>query len=199
MVQEPPPEPHPVQSAHFMVNDTMYWGSHSAYSFPPVGFENFEHIGDIQFETNGTPSRNFEAYGLPIGTPLYVNPEIPYHVYTKEQQFITVEASWHYVFHDDSLYISADTAWHIESDYYESYAQSYPERIPLNELPADALYLGKTQFEGYDIFPSQELGTNYYQLVSEDVYINRQDENILYRIFDNSDEVQIYFRCPESN
>jgi len=173
---------------HFMVNDTIYWAT--AY---PIGTmpDTFQYVGNIEETRLETPSANWQSYAVPVGSKIYLDPKIPYQAWIDgKYRYATLDALKDYIRYDDELYVYLGSVQGYENDYYESYREIWDLRVAFVQLSNKSRYLGKTIFEGYDMFPTQELGSNSCT-ASEDVYQYTEDTNILFAVASESAAVYV--------
>ena len=161
---------------HFMVNDVLYWQS----AFPSGTMpDTFTYAGDIREMVGDTPTSNWCSYTLPVGSKIYLDSEIPHQAWIDgERRFCTLEAGRKYICHNGSLFVHLGSVNSLEEEYYLDYRDRWNPRVDLTKGTFDTLYLGETTFEGYDSFPLQELGSNYY-VDGAGVYLYSKDPNIL--------------------
>lgn len=167
---------------HFMVNDILYWQS----SFPSGTMpDTFEYVGDIQEMVGDTPSSNWCSYSLPVGSKIYLDSEIPHQAWIDgERRFCTVDAARRYIRHDGFLFVYLGSLTGLKDEYYQNYRSRWAYRVDLTKAVYDTVYLGESTFEGYNSFPLQELGSNYY-INANDIYLCSDDPNILFAAADD--------------
>ena len=167
---------------HLMVNGQIYWMS----SKPPVNpdydssHHNFTCIGEVQSTVADTPTENFQAYGLSVGTELYGNEKLPQIIYVETgatpTRYATSEAMRDYLYHNGTTYISLTSVSYEDSPKYD---ERYGTDITVDEIPEGAAFIGSTNFIGYDMFVSQELQSNTFWEPAE-VYRDGRNPDLLY-------------------
>lgn len=177
--------PPPATMAHVMVNNRIYWAS----SYPnntDYLKHNLVYIGSVEKNLNVTPTDNFQAYDIPVGTEIYYDSASPQIIYLcastskSMQRFATWEACMDYVFHNEKVYVSLASlcSWDYER-YTEDFLPVYGENVQTNYLPKNALFLGNTVFVGYNEFVTHELDINSLPH-SESVYQDFDNPCVLY-------------------
>ena len=169
--------------SHIMVNNQIYWSS----AYPPDFIfytGNFDIIGEVEEKVDDTPKKDFQAHGIEKGSPIYYDSQIPYLVYVKTvsapYRYATVEASQEYIYHDNIVYVSLSSlcGWDYDS-YVRDYIPIYGDDIAVIGVPENTIYIGETNFIGYNMFVFAELETNEYNH-SVPVYQDGNNPNILY-------------------
>lgn len=161
---------------HFMVNGVVYWSSARPDSQMPASFQ---YAGDIREDGTDMASADWTACGLPVGTKIYLDPQIPYQAWADgKYRYCTSEMKRDYVMHDGALYVYTAS---LENGHDESYAPYRQWTSVRNMSRYETAYLGDTVFEGYDACPTQELGTNNFpDSNAQGVYAYADDPNVLF-------------------
>ena len=106
---------------HFMIQDKIFWMSSQPCGRPHP--EDFTYVASIAFtQTDNTKlvTQNYEANGLLEGTPIYMNPEIPYQAYTENWRFVVEEATFRCIRHDGGIYVDSGNLY-TSGTYHEGY------------------------------------------------------------------------------
>ena len=179
------------QKQHFMVNGTIYWSS----SYPSGTIpDTFQYAGEIKETIWDTPTSVWQSYALPVGSKVYLDPSIPYQAWIDgAYRYVTAEAAKKYLLHESELYVYLGSIHGYDGEYYTDYLDAWDLTVKRKELPAELIYLGSSVFEGYDLYPTLELGSNTFA-TSRDIYQHADDPNVLFATLDESSAV--YVKIP---
>lgn len=179
--------PEPDLKPHFMLNNTVFWLSSRPNERIP---DTYTKQQCITVEVDGLVAENGQANGLPVGTTVFLSSEEPYIAYVGSKsyatRYVTEDAGRSYIQHNENLYVSVYSCDPTDETY-----STYPSRILVNELHDNIVYLGETKFEGWDRFPTQELGSN--TSACEQVYQDLLNPNVLY-LFSGTEAI-LYVLC----
>lgn len=177
---------------HFMVNGVVYWSSARPDSSMPASFQ---YAGDIREDGTDMASADWTACGLPVGTKIYLDPQIPYQAWVDgKYRYCTSEMKRDYVMHENNLYVYTGS---LQEDSGDAYDKPYRQWSSIRDLSRyKTTYLGDTVFEGYDACPTQELGTNNFpDANAQGVYAYADDPNVLF--VGREDYASVYVRLLE--
>ena len=179
------------QREHFMVNGITYWSSSSPSGTMP---DTFQYAGEIIETIWETPTGDWQSYGLPAGSKVYLDPSIPYQAWVDgTYRYVTAEAGRNYLLHSGTLYVYLGSVHGCDGDYYAAYLNDWNLTIKLEDLPDELIYLGSSVFEGYDLYPTLELGSNTFA-TSCDIYQHTEDTNVLFAVSDKT--ARVYVKVP---
>ena len=179
---------------HFMIQDKIFWMSSQPCGRPHP--EDFTYVASIAFtQTDSTKlvTQNYEANGLLEGTPIYMNPEIPYQAYTENWRFVVEEATFRCIRHDGGIYVDSGNLY-TSGTYHDDYGDMYDVDQEIESVPQDAVYIGQTKNEGYDFIPSQELGSNFEPEFCK-VYQDSQNSDRLYCVYSDG-KIRMHVYIP---
>ena len=179
------------QRPHFIVNGTIYWSSSYPSGTMP---DTFQYAGEIKETIWETPTSDWQSYGLPVGSKVYLDPAIPYQAWIDgAYRYVTEEAAKRYLLHKGELYVFLGSVPVYDGEYYSDYRDAWNLIIKSEDLPSETIYLGTSVFEGYDLYPTLELGSNAFT-TSRDIYQHTEDTNVLFALLDESSAV--YVKVP---
>ena len=178
----------PVDSKeHFMVNGRLYWASASPSGTMP---ETFQYAGNITETLWETPTSDWSAYSLSVGTKIYLDPQKPHQAWVDgKYRYHVIDAGYDYVMHDGFLYVYLGSVNSSNDEYYREYAKW---NYIVNIKKYETIYLGTTIFEEYDSYPLQELGCNSFTNAQE-VYSYSENPDILFVA--HEDEGRVYVKA----
>lgn len=177
---------------HFMVNGKVYWvSSHPCGNMP----ESFQYAGDIQEAIYKTPTSDWQSYDNPVGSKVYLDPDIPYQAWIDSRyRYATSEAKRSYLMHNGDLYVYVGSIHGYDGDCYSAIVDAWNPVVEHKKLPHDSVYLGKSVFDGYDVFPQQELGSNSFS-DAHSIYQYSKDNDVLFATTDNESS-RVYVKDP---
>lgn len=181
------------QIEHFMVNGITYWSSASISGTMP---DTFQYAGEIKETIWDTPTSNWQSYSLPVGSKVYLDPAIPFQAWIDgTYRYVTAEAGRDYLLHAGALYVYLGSVQGYDGDYYAAYLNDWNLTMKPEDFPDELIYLGSSVFEGYDLYPTLELGSNTFA-TSRDIYQHTEDTNVLFAVSDKTAEASVYVKVP---
>lgn len=143
------------------------------------------------FEYSGTVDSDIEK-----GCSYYTNPEVPEWIYIEQEVPHTGTANEYYIGYvryvaedirgkdfinyNDNIYVSLYHAQYpidISKSLYDEVKDTYGLRIEGANIDGFS-FVGTTVFEGFDVVPNNNLGSNSHQQ-EEKIYANNDDENVI--------------------